>query len=434
MVNISEEKTVKITGENLDIELPMIVGTEGERAIDIRKLRGKTGVITFDPGYANTGSTKSDITFIDGEKGILRYRGYPIEELAENATFLEIIYLIVWNKLPNKAELEKFKRQISDNNMIHEDMKLVLAGMPHNAHPMAVLSTMVAALSAFYFTEDCQGVNCEHIDQDIIRLLSQIRTIAAFSYKKSIGEPYIYPRSDLSYVGNFLNMMFKKGDHDYTINSTVEKALNVLFILHADHEQNCSASTARMVGSSKSHLYTTISAAIAALWGPLHGGANQRVIEMLEGIRADGGNYEKYINLAKDKNSDYKLMGFGHRVYKNFDPRAKILKKYADQLLKELNIQDPLLDIAKNLEEKTLADPYFVDRKLYPNVDFYSGIVYRALGIPTEMFTVMFAIGRLPGWIAQWKEHMSSPDFRISRPRQVYTGENERKFIPINKR
>lgn len=434
MVNISEEKTVKITGENLDIELPMIVGTEGERAIDIRKLRGKTGVITFDPGYANTGSTKSDITFIDGEKGILRYRGYPIEELAENATFLEIIYLIVWNKLPNKAELEKFKKQISDTNMIHEDMKLVLAGMPHNAHPMAVLSTMVAALSAFYFTEDCQGVNCEHIDQDIIRLLSQIRTIAAFSYKKSIGEPYIYPRSDLSYVGNFLNMMFKKGDHDYTINSTVEKALNVLFILHADHEQNCSASTARMVGSSKSHLYTTISAAIAALWGPLHGGANQRVIEMLEGIRADGGNYEKYINLAKDKNSDYKLMGFGHRVYKNFDPRAKILKKYADQLLKELNIQDPLLDIAKNLEEKTLADPYFVDRKLYPNVDFYSGIVYRALGIPTEMFTVMFAIGRLPGWIAQWKEHMSSPDFRISRPRQVYTGENERKFIPINKR
>ncbi len=429
-VIISTEKTAKLIVDDKEIELPIIVGTEGETAVDIRKLRGTTGLITYDPGYANTGSCQSEITFINGEEGILRYRGYAIEDLAEKASFVEVMYLVIWGKLPNKKELDEFINAIHENDMVHENMRQILAGIPSDAHPMAVLSTLVAAMSTFYYEEGGQN----NTEKDIIRLLGQIRTLAAWSYKKSIGEPYIYPQPDLSYVGDFLNMMFKKGDHPYKVNPVVERALNVLLILHADHEQNCSASTARMVGSSQSNIYTTISAAISALWGPLHGGANQKVIEMLKAIKADGGNYQKYIDLAKDKSSGFKLMGFGHRVYKNFDPRARILKKYADEVLKELGKQDELLDIAKHLEEITLKDEYFVKRKLYPNVDFYSGIIYTALDIPIQMFTVMFAIGRLPGWIAQWKESMASPHFRINRPRQIYIGHTARPFVPLEER
>jgi citrate synthase len=419
----------KIIVGDKEIELPVFTGTEGEVAIDISKLRPKTGIITYDPGFANTGSCMSEITFVDGEKGILRYRGYPIEEICDKASFEEVMYLVIYGELPKKDELKSFIDEMNADDMINEDMLKILDGMPRDGHPMAILSTMIAALSAFYFKE---GGTDERTD--IIRILSQIRTMAAFSYKKSIGEPYIYPIDGLTYVGQFINMMWKKGDHDYKINPAVEKALNVLLILHADHEQNCSATTARVVGSSQSHLYTTVSAAIAALWGPLHGGANQKVIEMLEGIVADGGNYQKYIDMAKDKESGFRLMGFGHRVYKNFDPRARILKKYADDMLEALGKKDPLLDVAMNLEKIALSDEYFAARKLYPNVDFYSGIVYRALDIPIPMFTVMFALGRLSGWIAQWKEHMASPAFRISRPRQVFMGKTERPFVNMENR
>ncbi|MGZ5441334.1 MAG: citrate synthase [Thermoanaerobaculia bacterium] len=410
-----------------EYELPVMTGTENEVAIDITSLRAKTGAITYDPGYANSGSCTSGITFIDGEKGILRYRGYPIEDLAGKASFIEVAYLLIYGELPTAAELEEFTSRVTRHTLLHEDMKKFFEGFPKSAHPMAILSAMVASLSAYYPDTEVRETN-------ILRLLAKLPTIAAFSYKKSAGQPFIYPRNDLSYTQNFLHMMFAVPSEPYLVDPVVDRALNLLLILHADHEQNCSTSTVRMVGSSRANLFSSISAGISALWGPLHGGANQEVLEMLTQIRADGGDVGKFVALAKDKNSKFKLMGFGHRVYKNFDPRATILKQSADEVLSSLHISDPLLTIAKELEEVALHDPYFIEKKLYPNVDFYSGIIYRAIGIPTEMFTVMFALGRLPGWISQWKEMIDDPVTRINRPRQVYTGPSEREVLPIRKR
>ncbi|HKJ33275.1 MAG TPA: citrate synthase [Balneolales bacterium] len=422
-------KNAKLNLDGKEYELPVVVGSESEVGVDITKLRKESGAITLDTGYGNTGSCESSITFINGEEGILRYRGYRIEDLAENSNFVEVAYLLIHGKLPTQEEYDEFSGEIAHSGMIHEDMKKILDGFPNTSHPMAVLSSMVSALSAYYGDDD------SNINRNIIQLFAKLKTIAAFSYKKTIGQPYVYPKSDLSYTGDFLNMMFATPLGDYEVPEVVAKTLDLLLLLHADHEQNCSASTVRMVGSSRANLFASISAGVSALWGPLHGGANQRVIQMLERINEDeGGNFKKYVEMAKDKNSDFKLMGFGHRVYKNFDPRAKIIKKYADDVLNELGIDDPLLDIAKNLEQVALNDDYFVERKLFPNVDFYSGIIYRALGIPTNMFTVMFSIGRLPGWIAQWKEMRHDPRGRIYRPRQVYIGENERKYTPIDQR
>ncbi len=413
-----------------ELDLPITIGSESEVGIDISQLRNKTGAITFDSGYGNTGSCQSAITFIDGEKGILRYRGYPIEELAEKSNFIDVSFLLIFGHLPNKAELERFQFQLTHHSLIHEDMKKFFEGFPPTAHPMGILSAMVSSLTAFY-PEAGYGAD---IELNIVRLLAKLKTIAAFSYKKSIGQPYIYPRNDLSYSADMLHMMFAVPSESYEVPKVVEEALDLLLILHADHEQNCSTSTVRMVGSSEANLFASISAGICALWGPLHGGANQQVIQMLEKIKNDGGDYKKYIALAKDRESKFKLMGFGHRVYKNFDPRAKILKGSADRVLAEMGVNDPLLDIAKNLEEIALRDEFFIERKLYPNVDFYSGIIYRAMGIPTNMFTVMFALGRLPGWIAQWKEMRETPGARIYRPRQIYTGETKRSFVPLAKR
>ncbi|MHB8581428.1 MAG: citrate synthase [Ignavibacteriaceae bacterium] len=413
-----------------EFDLPITVGSEEEVGIDISQLRNKTGAITFDSGYGNTGSCQSSITFIDGEKGILRYRGYPIEELAEKSNFIDVSFLLIFGHLPNKAELERFHFQLTHHSLIHEDMKKFFEGFPPTAHPMGILSAMVSSLSAFYPEA---GYDAD-VELNIVRLLAKLKTIAAFSYKKSIGQPYVYPRNDLSYSADMLNMMFAVPSEPYEVPKVVEEALDLLLILHADHEQNCSTSTVRMVGSSEANLFASISSGICALWGPLHGGANQQVIQMLEKIKNDGGDYKKYINLAKDRESKFKLMGFGHRVYKNFDPRAKILKASADRVLAEIGVKDPLLDIAKNLEEIALKDEFFIERKLYPNVDFYSGIIYRAMGIPTNMFTVMFALGRLPGWIAQWKEMRETPGARIYRPRQIYTGETKRSFITLGKR
>ncbi len=416
----------KLSFEGTDYDLPIIVGSEGEQAVDIRKFRDSSGAITYDPGYGNTGACSSAITFIDGDKGILQYRGYPIDELARGASFLEVAYLLIYGKLPNRNEWNEFSGQITLHTLIHEDMKKFFEGYPSNAHPMAILAAMVASLSTYYpETAGCTT------DINITRLLAKLPTIAAFSYKKSVGQPFVYPRNDLSYGGNFLNMMFAVPTEPYTVPAEVEKALNLLLILHADHEQNCSTSTVRMVGSSQANLFATIAAGISALSGPLHGGANQEVIEMLETIRADGGDHQKFVAMAKDKNSSFKLMGFGHRVYKNFDPRAKILKQAADDVLVSLGVKDPTLQIAKNLEAVALQDDYFVSRKLYPNVDFYSGIIYRALGIPADMFTVMFALGRLPGWIAHLKEMRDDPNTRINRPRQIYTGPTKRAFVPL---
>ncbi len=414
--------TAKLTSGNHQLELPVSVGSEGEVAIGIKKLRAETGMITLDPGYGNTGSCESAITFINGEEGILRYRGYPIENLAEHSSFLSVTYLLVYGKIPSTEELALFEYRLSQHSMVHEDMKKFFEGYPPNAPPMSVLSTIVSSLSSYYpVPEDAAG-----LELNIIRLLAKLKTIAAFSYKKSIGQPYVYPRNDLSYAADFLHMMFAVPSEDYQVSPLLEKTLDLLLILHADHEQNCSTSTVRMVGSSNATLFASISAGISALSGPLHGGANTAVIAMLEKIREDGGNIRKYIDLAKDKNSDFRLMGFGHRVYKNFDPRARVIKGAVDQVLSELGVEDPLLDIAKELELRALEDEYFVARKLYPNVDFYSGILYRAMGIPTNMFTVMFALGRLPGWIAQWLEMKKDPNTRINRPRQVYVGPSER--------
>ena len=411
--------------------LPVVVGTEDEHAVDIKALRADTGYITLDTGYMNTGSTTSAITYLDGEQGILRYRGYSIEELAEKSDFVETSYLLINGKLPSKEERHTFSTALTRHSLIHEDMHQFFAGYPPTSHPMAVLSSMVTSLSAFY--PDSLDRNSA-IDLHITRLLSKVRTIAAFAYKKSIGQPLMYPKNSLKYCANFLHMMFAVPSEDYEVSPIIEKAVNQLLILHADHEQNCSTSTVRMVGSSGANLYASIAAGILALWGPLHGGANQAVIEMLEEIQASGGDGKSFIDDVKNKRGNRRLMGFGHRVYKNFDPRAKILKKMCDEVLQHLGVKDPLLDIAKSMEEIALKDDYFISKKLYPNVDFYSGIIYRAMGIPTNMFTVMFALGRLPGWIAHWKEMVDDKDTKIGRPRQIYTGATERKFVALDQR
>jgi citrate synthase len=423
----------KLVVRSKEMELPVIEGTEHEVAIDISKLRAQTGVITLDDGYVNTGSCKSAITFIDGDKGILRYRGYNIEELAEKSTFLEVAYLLIYGELPTKDQFEAFRTKVTRHTMIHEDLKRLYDGFPKDSHPMAILSSMILTLSGYY-NDQMDPLNPSHREISMIRLLAKTPTIAAYSYKKSIGQPFVYPRNSLSYVANFLNMMFSVPAEEYVVDPVVERALDILLILHADHEQNCSASTVRLVGSSRANLFAAIASGVCALWGPLHGGANQAVIEMLEMIHEDGGNVEKFINMAKDKNSPFRLMGFGHRVYKNFDPRAKIIKRTADEVLNKLGIKDPLLEIAKKLEERALNDDYFIEKKLYPNVDFYSGIIYKAIGIPKEMFTVMFAMGRMPGWIAQWKEMIEDPNTKIGRPRQVYIGATQRPYVPIDQR
>jgi citrate synthase len=424
--------TAKLTlPDGKETILPIIVGSEDEHAIDIRTLRDKTGYITLDSGYMNTGSTQSAITYLDGEKGILRYRGYAIEDLAEKSDFVETSYLLINGKLPTKIERDAFSKKLTYHSLIHEDMQNFFSGYPPTSHPMAVLSAMVTSLSAYY--PDCLDRTTE-MDLHISRALSKVRTLAAFSYKKSIGQPVMYPKNSLRYCANFLHMMFAVPAEDYEVSPVLEKALNQLLILHADHEQNCSTSTVRMVGSSGANVYAAIASGILALWGPLHGGANQAVIEMLEEVKAAGGDYKKFIDDVKNKRGNRRLMGFGHRVYKNYDPRAKILKKMADEVLEHLGINDPMLEFAKGMEEIALKDDYFISKKLYPNVDFYSGILYRAMGIPTNMFTVMFAIGRLPGWIAHWKEMVENPETKIGRPRQIYTGEPARAFVPLDKR
>jgi citrate synthase len=424
-------KSAKLIFDGKEYELLVASGSENEVGIDITKLRSTSGAITLDNGYANTGSCTSSITFIDGEKGILRYRGYPIEELAEKSSFIEVCFLLIFGHLPSKNELENFEHDLTHHSLIHEDMKKFFEGFPPSAHPMTVLSSMVNSLSAYYPESEFE----ENQYLNIIRLLAKLKTIASFSYKKSIGQSYVYPQNHLKYCADILNMMFAVPSAPYKVSKVLEDALDLLLILHADHEQNCSTSTVRMVGSSEANLFASIAAGINALSGPLHGGANQKVIQMLQMIKDNGGNYKKFVNMAKDKESKFKLMGFGHRVYKNFDPRANILKASADKVLGELGIShDPLLEIAKNLEEVALKDDFFIERKLYPNVDFYSGIIYRAMEIPTNMFTVMFALGRLPGWIAQWVEMKEAHGARIYRPRQIYMGETKRPYVPIEKR
>jgi citrate synthase len=408
---VSDKAEIKFS-ETVKLEVPVVVGSEQEKAIDIAQLRAKTGYVTIDPAFMNTASTKSAITFIDGDKGILRYRGIPIEQLAEKSTFVETSYLLIQGHLPNKSEFDRFSTLLTRHSLIHEDMKRFYEGFPSTAHPMAVLSSMVLALSTFY-PQAIDVNNHDQIDMTIARLLAKVRTIAAFAYKKSIGQAFVYPKNNLRYCANFLNMMFSVPAEEYEVDPEMEKVMNLLLILHADHEQNCSTSTVRLVGSSRANLFASISAGICALWGPLHGGANQEVLEMLQQIHNDGGDVKKYVALAKDKDSKFRLMGFGHRVYKNFDPRAKIIKTAADQ---------------------ALTDPYFIERKLYPNVDFYSGIIYRAMGFPTDMFTVLFALGRLPGWIAHWKEMMEDTTTKIGRPRQIYTGQTLTEYVPLEAR
>jgi citrate synthase len=415
------------------LSLPTVVGTEQEKAIDIRQLRAQTGYVTLDQGYMNTGAVTSSITFIDGDQGILRYRGIPIEELAEKSNFTETAYLLIYGKLPTKTELERWRNQLTRHSMIHEDMKRFFDGYPSTAHPMAVLSAMICSLSSYY-PESLDVRNKEMNDINIARLIAKVRTIAAYTYKKAIGQPTVYPKNSLSYCANFLNMMFSVPAEPYEVDEDVVKVLNQLFILHADHEQNCSTSTVRLVGSAQANVFASVAAGVCALWGPLHGGANQEVLEMLEVIQKDGGDPSKFVELAKKKDSGFRLMGFGHRVYKNYDPRAKVIKAACDRVLPKLKRQDKLLDIARHLEEAALKDPYFVDRKLYPNVDFYSGLIYRALGIPTNMFTVMFAIGRLPGWLAHWKEMIEDPATKIGRPRQIYTGPALTHYVPMEQR
>lgn len=428
---MSESASLTIGEKTYD--LPIITGTEGEQAIDISKLRDLSGYITLDSGYKNTGATKSSITFLDGEEGILKYRGYSIEDLAGKSTFLEVAYLLIYGDLPTQVQINTFQADISRHTLVHEDMKKFFDGFPSKSHPMGQLSSLICSLSSFYPESLNSKQTPEEQNLTIIKLIAKMSTVVSWIYKKSLGHPIIYPQNNLDYVSNFLNMAFGQRTEEREIDPVVVSAMNVLFILHADHEQNCSTSTVRMVGSSDCNLYASIAAGISALWGPLHGGANQAVIEMLEQIKNDGGDADKWINKAKDKNDDFRLMGFGHRVYKNFDPRAKIIKKACDDILDKLGIDDPVLDIAKKLEQAALSDPYFVERKLYPNVDFYSGIIYRALGFPTDMFTVLFALGRLPGWIAQWKEMHENKE-PIGRPRQIYTGEVNRKFVEIDKR
>lgn len=416
-------QTAELTLDGKSYELPVIEGSEAEKAVDISKLRGASGLITIDPGFKNTGSTKSAITFLDGEKGILRYRGYPIEQLAEKSNFIEVAYLLVHGELPTQEELSTFEKSINEQNEIPEDVQKILSGFPKNAHPMGVVSAVISALTAFYPEALNPNPSKEETDKLINGLIAKLPTITAWAYKISKGESVNTPSQTDDYCTNFLKVMFAE-DGEYTVDPVVVKALNTLLILHADHEQNCSTATVRVVGSSHASLYSAISAGISALWGPLHGGANQAVIEMLEAIKEDGGDTKKYLAKAKDKSDPFRLMGFGHRVYKNFDPRAKIIKVACDEVLEALNISDPVLDIAKGLEQEALNDEYFKSRNLYPNVDFYSGIIYRALGLNVELFTVMFALGRLPGWIAQWKE-MREDNAPIGRPRQVYTGDRK---------
>jgi len=427
---MADKASLSFRGETY--EFPVVEGTEKELAIDIKTLRGSTGLITLDPGYKNTGSCESAITFLDGEKGILRYRGYAIEDLAEKADFLEVAYLLIFGELPNKEELEKFHADIKAESHVDEEMKKILDGFPKSAHPMGVLSALTSALIAFN-PSAVDVTSEEDLYHAIIRLLAKFPVLVAWTLRKKMGLPLDYGDDSLGYVENIHKMMFKRPNREYQVHEEVVEALDQLLILHADHEQNCSASTVRIVGSSHAGLFASISAGISALWGPLHGGANMAVLEMLEAIQADGGDTKKYMAKAKDKNDPFRLMGFGHRVYKNFDPRARIIKKAADQVLGQLGVEDPILDVAKGLEKEALEDPYFVERKLYPNVDFYSGIIYRALGIPVDMFTVMFALGRLPGWIAQFRE-MRLNNEPIGRPRQVYVGENHRPFKPLSQR
>jgi citrate synthase len=428
---MSEQAKLEINGKTY--QLPIVVGTEGEHAVDVSKLRDDTGYITLDDGYSNTGSCRSAITFIDGEKGILRYRGIPIEELAEKSTFIETAYLLIYGHLPSGAELRRFSELLTQNEMLHEDLKFHFEGFPPNAHPMAILSSMINAASCFH-PRLAEGYRPDVFELQSARLLSKVRTVAAFAFRKSRGLPIIYPKPVYKYTANFLHMMFSEPYQDYDLKPEVVRALDLIFLLHADHEQNCSTSTVRMIASSRANLFACAAGGVCALWGPLHGGANQAVIEMLEQIHRDGDDGSRFIAAAKDKKSGKKLMGFGHRVYKNYDPRAKIIKEQCDRILDVLHIDDPLLAIAKKLETAAMHDEYFIERKLYPNVDFYSGIIMRAIGLPIEMFTVIFAIGRMPGWIANYKEIMDSDTSRIYRPRQIYTGPTENHYIPIEKR
>lgn len=427
------EQTAKLVIGGQTFELPIIEGTEGERAIDISRLRQETGLIALDPGYANTGSCQSSITFMNGEKGILRYRGIPVDQLAEHSTFVETAYLLINGELPTRRQLTRFSVLLNDHSLVHEDMREFFESFPRRAHPMGILSSMVNALRAFY-PELPERTEEEEINVTFTRLLSKLRTMAAMSYKISRGHRVVYPRHDLTYAANFLNMMFDSPVRPYEIDEDLVDALNVFWILHADHEQNCSTAAVRLVGSAKVNLYAAISAGICALWGPLHGGANQAVVEMLSEIQASGGDVDPFIARARDKNDSFRLMGFGHRVYKTYDPRARIMKKMCDKVLNKLKRHDPLLDIARKLEEVALKDSYFIDHNLYPNVDFYTGIVLRAIGIPLNMFTVLFAIGRLPGWISQWKESIDDPNWKLHRPRQIFIGLNERDYVPIGER
>jgi citrate synthase len=425
------ETTATLTHDGKSVTLPLVAGSEGETALDIQKLRAATGLITFDPGFGNTGACRSAITFIDGEQGILRYRGYDIAELAEKSTFLEVAWLLLHGELPTRGQLASITDEITHHTMLDESFRRFFEALPKDAHPMPVCSAAVAALATFYQGD---GDTAASLRQAVVRLIAKTPTIAAYSYKHSIGQPFVYPRNRLDYVSNFLYMMFATPCEDFEVDPVLARALDLLLILHADHEQNCSTSTVRVVGSSRANLFASVSAGIAALWGPLHGGANQQVIEMLERIEADGGDVQKFVNAAKDKKQSSRLMGFGHRVYKNYDPRAAILRKACIEVLNRLGVQSAQLDIAMKLEEIALKDEYFISHKLYPNVDFYSGIIYKALGIPVNMFTVMFAIGRMPGWIAQWLESRNDPDGRIARPRQIYTGATRRAYVPADRR
>ena len=427
------EKAKIILPDGQTIDLPVLTGSENEKGIDISGLRKQTGYITLDPGFVNTGSCESSITFLDGEKGILQFRGYPIEELAEKSTFIEVAYLLINGELPKKDQLENFTNRISLHSMIHEDMRHFFEGFSQSSHPMVILSAMISSLSAYY-AEASGKASIENLEINSARLIAKISTVAAFSYKKSVGQPFVYPRDELPYCAKFLNMMFSVPAESYELDPVIEQSLELLLILHADHEQNCSASTVRVVGSSMANVYASVASGILALWGPLHGGANQQVVEMLQQIHEDKAGISKYIEKAKNQDSSFRLMGFGHRVYKNFDPRAKILKVACDKLLNKLGINDPLLEIALELEETALTDDYFIERKLYPTLDFYTGIMYRAIGIPLNMFTVMFALGRVPGWIAQWKEMHEDPKQKIARPRQLFTGNTRRSYTTITER
>jgi len=427
------EKAKIILPDGQTMDLPVLTGSENEKGIDISGLRKQTGYITLDPGFVNTGSCESSITFLDGEKGVLRYRGYPIEELAEKSSFIEVAYLLINGELPKKDQLENFTNRINLHSMIHEDMRHFFEGFSQNSHPMVILSAMISSLSAYY-AEASGKASIENLEINSARLIAKISTIAAFSYKKSVGQPFVYPRDELPYCAKFLNMMFSVPAESYQLDPVIEQSLELLLILHADHEQNCSASTVRVVGSSMANVYASVASGILALWGPLHGGANQQVVEMLQQIHEDKAGISKYIEKAKNQDSSFRLMGFGHRVYKSFDPRAKILKVACDKLLNKLGINDPLLEIALELEETALTDDYFIERKLYPTLDFYTGIMYRAIGIPLNMFTVMFALGRVPGWIAQWKEMHEDPKQKIARPRQLFTGNTRRSYTTITER